>query len=137
MMVILSFFSIGLMMNYCSLLKCISVASCLLTASFAQANNQRLDVSNQHTSLQEIAAIQVIGETCPNLIGKNPNFNQGYDLLLAEFLPVSDPKQALRLLNQEKKYQIALKEARSDMAKATREYNREVCLGVIEWKKYQ
>lgn len=118
--------------------KSLTLGVLLLASSslFAQNPKQGVDLSGHSTSLQEVAAIQVIGETCPNLIGKNPNFNQGYDLLLAEFLPVSDPKQALRLLNQEKKYQIALKEARSDMAKATREYNREVCLGVIEWKKY-
>lgn len=115
----------------------ITVLMLASSALFAQNPKQGVDLSGQSTSLQEIAAIQVIGETCPNLIGKNPNFNQGYDLLLAEFLPVSDPKQALRLLGQEKAYQTALKEARSDMTKATREYNREVCLGVIEWKKYQ
>lgn len=119
--------------------KSLSVAVLMFASStlFAQDQKQGVDLSGQSTSLQEIAAIQVIGETCPNLIGKNQNFNQGYDLLLAEFLPVSDPKQALRLVGQEKDYQIALREARSDMAKATREYNREVCLGVIEWKKYQ
>lgn len=91
----------------------------------------------QQSSMQEVAAIQVLSEICPQIIGKNKNFDTGYHLLLSDFLPgFKDPELALQALNENDDYQTVLKQARDDAAHATRENNREVCLGVIEWNKY-
>ena len=81
----------------------------------------------QQSSMQEVAAIQVLSEICPQIIGKNKNFDTGYHLLLSDFLPgFKDPELALQALNENDDYQTALKQARDDAAHATRENNREV-----------
>ncbi|MFB2539380.1 MULTISPECIES: MCR_0457 family protein [unclassified Acinetobacter] len=118
-------------------LKSILFATTLGLCTFANANVPATNVDlseEQQSSMQEVAAVQVMGETCPMIIGKNDNFTAGYQALLKEFLPTfADTQQALQALNEDPMYKAALTEARSDMAKATQEYNRGVCLGVIEW----
>lgn len=107
-------------------------------AKSAKAGKDAIEVvSQQQSSMHEVAAIQVLSEICPQIIGKNRNFDSGYHLLLSDFLPgFKDPELALQALNENEDYLKALKTEREEAAKSTRENNREVCLGVIQWNKY-
>lgn len=107
------------------------------TPKQASGDTEAIEISPQlQTSKEEIAAIQVLSEICPQIIGQNKNFDAGYDRLLADYLKgISNPKLALQALSQEPDYQVILKQARDDAAKASREDNREVCRGVIDWGK--
>lgn len=88
------------------------------------------------TTKEEIAVVQVLSEICPDIIGKNDNFDQGYKRVLTDLLPgISDPVLAVQALSEESDYQPVLKQARQDAAKASREENRAVCLDVINWGK--
>ncbi len=126
------------------LLKSLAIAS-ILTAftvsAFAQneksSTDENVEISSQlQTTKEEIAAIQVLSEICPDIIGKNKNFDSGYQRILTDFLPgISNPVLAVQALSEEEDYQVILKQARQDAANASREENREVCLGVIEWNK--
>ncbi len=92
--------------------------------------------SSMQSTREEIAAIQVLSEICPKIIGKNKNFDSGYQRLLKDFMPgFENPSLAVRALNEEDDYQTILKQAREDAAKASQEDNREICLGVIDWGK--
>lgn len=118
-----------------------AVMVCMPAFSYAKAsveqNPDAVEVSSeQGSSREEVAAIQVLSEICPNIIGASKNFSRGYQVLLNEYLPgFNDPELALKALNETQEYQKALQQARDDASKATREYNREVCLGVVDLSK--
>ena len=87
-------------------------------------------------SLVEIANIQVFQEICPQLIGKNSHLDHGINSILANYLPgFDDPKLALQALNQEDYYQPILKQARQEVAQASQDDNRKVCLSIVNWDK--
>jgi len=76
----------------------------------------------QGTTPEELAAIQVLSEICPSLIGKkDADFAQGYERLVKDYLPnETDAVSALEKRSKDKAFKKYLKEARSD-AKAAGE----------------
>lgn len=90
----------------------------------------------QGTTPEELAAIQVLSEICPSLIGKkDADFAQGYERLVKDYLPnVTDAVSALEKRSKDKAFKKYLKEARSDAKAAGDEQNTLVCQDV---KAYQ
>lgn len=86
------------------------------------------------TTKEEVAVVHVLSEICPKIIGKNQNFDKGYERMLTELLPgISDPVLAVEALSEEGDYQEVLAEARQNASKHSREDNREVCLEMVQW----
>lgn len=114
-----------------------SFSSLTLAKTANKADKTNLEESSQG-SLVEIANVQVFQEICPQLVGKNKNLDHGLNLILASYLPgFDDPQLALKALNQEDYYQPLLKQAHQEVAKASQEDNRQVCLSIINWDKKQ
>lgn len=91
--------------------------------------------NNLPVTQEEIAAVNVLSEICPKILGKNPNFDAGYRRLLADLLPdFQDPVTALKALQDDQEYQQKLVDARNDAKKASVEDNREICLDVVQYK---
>ncbi len=91
--------------------------------------------NNLPVTQEEIAAVNVLSEICPKILGKNPNFDAGYRRLLADLLPdFQDPVTALRALQDDQEYQQKLVDARNDAKKASVEDNREICLDVVQYQ---
>ncbi|EOQ73560.1 MULTISPECIES: MCR_0457 family protein [Acinetobacter calcoaceticus/baumannii complex] len=90
----------------------------------------------QGTTPEELAAIQVLSEICPDLIGKkDTDFAQGYERLVKDYLPnESDAVSALEKRSKDKGFKKYLKEARKDAKAAGDEQNTLVCQDV---KAYQ
>ncbi|ELZ4484643.1 hypothetical protein U0K97_001012 [Acinetobacter baumannii] len=88
------------------------------------------------TTPEELAAIQVLSEICPSLIGKkDAEFAQGYERLVKDYLPnEADPVAALEKRSKDKSFKKVLKEARNDAKAAGNEQNTLVCQDV---KAYQ
>ena len=83
---------------------------------------------------EEVAAVEVLGEICPKIIGKNSNFNSGYSRLLKDLLPnIENPTLAVAILKDDAEYQTKLTEARVDANRATVKENREVCLDIVNY----
>ncbi|MFV5375602.1 MULTISPECIES: MCR_0457 family protein [Acinetobacter] len=85
---------------------------------------------------EELAAIQVLSEICPDLIGKkDADFAQGYERLVKDYLPnETDAVSALEKRSKDKGFKKYLKEARQDAKAAGDEQNTLVCQDV---KAYQ
>lgn len=90
----------------------------------------------QGTTPEELAAIQVLSDICPSLIGKkDADFAQGYERLVKDYLPNEiDAVSALEKRSKDKAFKKYLKEARSDAKAAGDEQNTLVCQDV---KAYQ
>lgn len=88
------------------------------------------------TTKEEVAVVHVLSEICPDIIGKNENFNKGYERMLTDLLPgISDPVLAVEALSEEGDYQEVLSQARQNASKHSREDNREVCLEMVQLGK--
>ena len=77
---------------------------------------------------QELAAIYVVSEICPDLIGKDLKFNKAYDNLVKSYL--SNEPNAVDILNKRaktKEFQAPLAEARKDAKAASEDDNRQIC----------
>lgn len=105
------------------------------TGAFANQQEENVEVSNDTgTTREEVAAIQVLSEICPQIIGQNKNFDAGYQRILKDLLPgISDPVAAVKAYSQDAEFQAMMKQAREDAARASAEDNRQVCLDVIDW----
>lgn len=123
------------MMKFAKSLVSLSLLAALTSANLAYAQDENVEVSSDiGTTREEIAAIQVLSEICPQIIGKNKNFDDGYQRILKDLLPgISDPVAAVKAYSQETDFQAMIKQAREDAAKASAEDNRQVCLDVIDW----
>ncbi|WP_051526580.1 MCR_0457 family protein [Alkanindiges illinoisensis] len=83
---------------------------------------------------EEIAAVDVLAEICPKLIGNNKNFDAGYERLLKDLMPnIDQPVLALKALADDAEYQDKLKEAREDANRASVQDNREVCQDILNY----
>lgn len=105
-------------------------------AKAAASANSKVELkSNLPVTQEEIATVNVLGEICPKILGKNPAFDRGYRYVLADLLPnFSDPVLAVRALQDDPDYQKVLKDARVEAGKATVQENRDVCLEVSQYK---
>lgn len=100
-------------------------------------NENVVEVTPQQTiTPEELAAIQVLSEICPSLIGKkDADFAQGYERLVKDYLPnETDAVSALEKRSKDKGFKKYLKEARKDAKAAGDEQNTLVCQDV---KAYQ
>lgn len=83
---------------------------------------------------EEIAAVNVLGEICPKLIGSSKKFDAGYERLLKDLMPnIDQPVLALKALADDAEYQGKLKEARADANRASVQDNREVCQDILNY----
>lgn len=86
-------------------------------------------------TLEEVAAVDVLGQICPPLLGRSKNFDKGFRTLLNELLPkVPDPVMALQALQDDPEYKKKLVEARGDAGKVSVDENRQVCLDVAQYQ---
>lgn len=105
------------------------------TADKSNADSKVEFKNNLPVTQEEIAAVNVLNEICPKILGKNQNFDAGYRRLLGDLLPdFQDPVTALKALQDDQDYQQKLAEARQDAKKASVEDNREVCLDVVQYQ---
>jgi hypothetical protein len=83
---------------------------------------------------EEIAAVDILGEICPKLIGNSKKFDEGYRHLLRDLMPnIDQPHLALKALAEDAEYQTKLKEARADANRATVKDNRAVCQDILTY----
>lgn len=118
-----------------SLLCCASLTSIAYAAPAKTDAESRVEFkSSLPVTQEEVAAVDVLGEICPKIIGKNSNFDAGYKRLLSDLLPkVDNPALAIASLKDDSEYQTKLTEARADANRATVKENREVCLDIINY----
>lgn len=84
---------------------------------------------------EEIAAVNILNEICPKILGRNANFDAGYNRLLSDLLPdIQNPATALKALQDDQDYQQKLAQARQDANKASVDDNREICLEVVQYQ---
>ena len=83
---------------------------------------------------EEIAAVNVLGEICPKILGNDPHFKTGYAKVLGDMLPatIKDPVLALDALKDDREYQAILQQARVDASKYSLQKNREVCQEIAQ-----
>ncbi|MBP6191553.1 MAG: hypothetical protein KA406_07050 [Acinetobacter sp.] len=111
-------------------------ATVIMPATYAaekKSNTEKIEVTPMadNVSDQELAAIYVLSEICPSLIGKDLKFNTAYENLAQAFL--ANEKDAVKMLNKRAKakdFQVALTEARNDANAASEDDNRQICDGV-------
>lgn len=99
-------------------------------AAEKKSNTEKIEVTPMadNVSDQELAAIYVLSEICPSLIGKDLKFNTAYENLAQAFL--ANEKDAVKMLNKRAKakdFQVALTEARNDANAASEDDNRQIC----------
>ena len=108
-------------------------ATVVMPATYAaekKSSTEKIEVTPMadNVSDQELAAIYVLSEICPSLIGKDLKFNTAYENLAQAFL--ANEKDAVKMLNQRAKakdFQVALTEARNDANAASEDDNRQIC----------
>ncbi|CAM4281578.1 hypothetical protein MMP66_07035 [Acinetobacter dispersus] len=108
-------------------------SSALTSTAFAadkKSETEKIEVTPMSDSVtkQELAAIYVLSEICPSLIGKDLKFNKAYDNLVKAYL--GNDTKAVETLNKRvkgKDFQEALKEARADAKAASDNDNRQIC----------
>ncbi|EPG38462.1 MCR_0457 family protein [Acinetobacter colistiniresistens] len=94
----------------------------------AEAEKIEVTPTSDSVTKQELAAIYVLSEICPSLIGKDLKFNKAYDNLVKAYL--NNDAKAVETLNKRvkgKDFQEALKEARADAKAASDNDNRQIC----------
>lgn len=107
-----------------------ALASTAFAADKKSTEAEKIEVTPTSDSVtkQELAAIYVLSEICPSLIGKDLKFNKAYDNLVKAYL--NNDANAVESLNKRvkgKDFKEALKEARNDAKAASDSDNRQIC----------
>ena len=108
-------------------------ATVIMPATYAaekKSNTEKIEVTPMadNVSDQELAAIYVLSEICPSLIGKDLKFNKAYEQLVKAYLSNEDDAvDVLKKRANSKDFKAALKEARSDAKAASDDDNRQIC----------
>jgi len=116
----------------------------LITSSYAATKHSKaVENSGQvvvedtkGTSQEEIAAVDVLNEICPQILGQNnnKNFRKGYSNLLRELLPsIKNPVLSVQSMHTDSDYMNILENARTKAVAEKLEDNREVCLEVLHY----
>ena len=113
-----------------SLLIMSSFATSPVFAADKKSVAEKIEVTpiSEDVTKEELAAIYVLSEICPSLIGKDLKFNTAYENLAQAFL--ANEKDAVKMLNKRAKakdFQVALTEARNDANAASEDDNRQIC----------
>ena len=83
---------------------------------------------SEDVTKEELAAIYVLSEICPSLIGKDLKFNKAYEQLVKAYLSNEDDAvDVLKKRANSKDFKAALKEARNDAKAASDDDNRQIC----------
>ena len=88
------------------------------------------------TSQEEIAAVDVLNEICPNILGtnNNTNFKKGYSSLVHYLLPTMKyPVEAVAAMHTDPEYMKIYSDARVQALAQKPEDNRDVCLDVLRY----
>lgn len=114
-------------------------SSTLMVISSAQAatKDENIEVTPlQQVTQQELAAIYVLSEVCPDLVSDQKQFENGYNSLAKEYLPQQEnPTAYLKKLSKEKKFKPILAEAQADAKKAGKAKNQEICTELSTYSK--
>lgn len=119
------------------------------THTLAQtANSQTKTEALDHVNIQmddefampqvDAAALEVMNEICPQIIGKNKNFDANYSKFLQKTFPtVSNPKALVASFKSDPVYIEAYNQSKKDAASMSTEETRQACLEVAtyEWPK--
>jgi hypothetical protein len=121
-------------LRYISL--CLAIILTLFTiGSFAKEVNHEV-TPEQYVTEEELAAIYVLSEICPNLITNQQDFSNGYQTLLEEYLPnIKNPVDVLQSLSQEQKFAPILAEAKQDALNAGDAKNTQICQELTTYRK--
>jgi hypothetical protein len=111
----------------------LTASSIFTTTAFAaekKSETEKIEVTpiSEGVTPQELAAIYVLSEICPDLIGRDLKFNKAYDNLVKSYL--SNDANAVDILNKRaatKEFQAPLAEARKDAKAASEDDNRQIC----------
>lgn len=101
------------------------------------ANNGQVVVEDtKGTSQEEIAAVDIMNEICPQILGQNnnKNFQKGYNNLLHELLPsIKSPALSVQAMHTDSDYMNILNNARAKASAESIEDNREICLDILHY----
>lgn len=118
-----------------------SGATLLSPLSSAAENNSSTSANievvpdDEKTTQEELAAIFVLSEICPNLIGKSKAFDQGYARLVKDYWQdQGNPVQSLAARAQQDSFKKYLTEARQNAQSVSTQNNRDVCTDVIAYR---
>lgn len=116
------------------------IAACsTLFMSYSNAatdmDNVQIQIGEQFAIPQvDAAALEVLNQICPQLIGKNKNFDTNYDKFLAVTFPgVSNPKALVASFKNDPVYIEAFEQAKADAALISVEETRQQCLEVATY----
>ena len=113
-----------------SLLIMSSLATSPVFAADKKTVADKIEVTpiSEDVTKEELAAIYVLSEICPSLIGKDLKFNKAYEKLVKAYSSNEDDAvDVLKKRVKSKDFKAALKEARSDAKAASDDDNRQIC----------
>ena len=113
-----------------SLLIMSSFATSPVFAADKKSVAEKIEVTpiSEDVTKEELAAIYVLSEICPSLIGKDLKFNKAYEKLVKAYLSNEDDAvDVLKKRVKSKDFKAALKEARNDAKNASDDDNRQIC----------
>jgi len=113
-----------------SLLIMSSLATSPVFAADKKTVADKIEVTpiSEDVTKEELAAIYVLSEICPSLIGKDLKFNKAYEQLVKAYLSNEDDAvDVLKKRANSKDFKAALKEARNDAKAASDDDNRQIC----------
>jgi hypothetical protein len=120
-------------MQFSSVLRLVLTSIILSTSSQISLANEDLSTAEKNSIVKEdVAAMQVLKDYCPTVIGKNAKFDQNVQNLLAEYLSeYSDISMTLQKLQQDVEYQKILKETQKSLNETSIDDNKFACEEII------
>ena len=113
-----------------SLLIMSSFATSHVFAADKKSVAEKIEVTpiSEDVTKEELAAIYVLSEICPSLIGKDLKFNKAYEKLVKAYLSNEDDAvDVLKKRVKSKDFKAALEEARNDAKAASDNDNLQIC----------
>ena len=113
-----------------SLLIMSSLATSPVFAADKKTVADKIEVTpiSEDVTKEELAAIYVLSEICPSLIGKDLKFNKAYEKLVKAYSSNEDDAvDVLKKRVKSKDFKAALEEARNDAKAASDDDNRQIC----------
>ena len=120
-------------MQFSSVLRLVLTSIILSTSSQISLANEDLSTAEKNSIVKEdVAAMQVLKDYCPTVMGKNAKFDQNVQNLLAEYLnEYSDNSMTLQKLQQDAEYQKILKETQKSLNETSIDDNKFACEEII------
>ena len=113
-----------------SLLIMSSFATSPVFAADKKSVAEKIEVTpiSEDVTKEELAAIYVLSEICPSLIGKDLKFNKAYEKLVKAYLSNEDDAvDVLKKRVKSKDFKAALEEARNDAKASSDNDNLQIC----------